>query len=548
MSTSTYVRLSVMMFLQFFIWGAWFVTLGTHLGSIGFTGSQIGYAYLMNNIAAIVSPFFVGMIADRFFASQKVMAVLHLLGGFLMYFSSDLAAVTPLIAGLLLYNLAYMPTLALVNAVSFNQMANPDKQFPKVRVWGTLGWIVAGLVITFVLANYVPEVEKSAVPMKMAAIASILLGLYSFTLPNTPPQNVKAAAMNMNPKSIPVLVCAFGLLAAFFMPWVQSFGVGISGYNLGQLGSYGNYAWVIPLLAGVTILLSFTPGVNNRGIGVVAGIVPLGAILYGLIRLSAEGGRDATTGVLKIAGQVLSIGAWLTVIFSTAIIIAAAVQTRTATSPKDSKSFIIGEVLGLNALRLLKERNFLVFVLCSLFISIPLAFYYNFTNLFLNEIGMEGAAAKQSMGQMSEVLFMVLMPWFFVRLGVRKMLLVGMLAWVLRYALFAMGNLGALVGMLYLGILLHGVCYDFFFVTGQIYVDKKASKEIRASAQGFIAFITYGIGIGLGSVLSGKIVDAFTADNVRHWGQIWWVPCAFAAVIALFFALTFKNEAVERQA
>jgi nucleoside transporter len=403
MDLKIYLRLSLMMFLQFFIWGAWFVTLGTHLGHIGFTGSQIGYTYLMNNIAAIVSPFFVGMIADRFFSSQKVMGVLHLLGGFLLYFSSDLNTVGPLIVGLLLYNLSYMPTLALVNAVSFYQMQSPDKQFPKVRVWGTIGWIAAGLAITFIQFKFYGDVEKSAVPMKMAAIASILMGLYSFTLPNTPPQNV---------------------------------------------------------------------------------------------------GKDVS----------------------------------------------IGEVLGLKALRLLKERAFLIFVLCSLLISIPLAFYYNFTNLFLNELGMQGVAGKQSMGQMSEVIFMILMPWFFVRLGVKKMLLVGMLAWVIRYALFATGNLGALVWMLYGGILLHGVCYDFFFVTGQIYVDKKASKDIRASAQGFIALITYGIGIGLGSILSGKIVDAFTVNEVKEWATIWWIPAAFAVVIAVFFALTFKDPAVDKTA
>jgi nucleoside transporter len=403
MNLKIYLRLSLMMFLQFFIWGAWFVTLGTHLGHIGFTGSQIGYTYLMNNIAAIVSPFFVGMIADRFFASQKVMGVLHLVGGFLMYLSSDLTTVGFLIAGLLLYNLSYMPTLALVNAVSFYQMQSPDKQFPKVRVWGTIGWIVAGLVITFIQFKFYGDVEKSAIPMKMAAIASILMGLYSFTLPNTPPQNI---------------------------------------------------------------------------------------------------GKDVS----------------------------------------------VGEVLGLKALRLLKERAFLIFVLCSLLISIPLAFYYNFTNLFLNELGMQGVAGKQSMGQMSEVIFMILMPWFFVRLGVKKMLLVGMLAWVIRYAFFATGNLGALVWMLYVGILLHGICYDFFFVTGQIYVDKKASKDIRASAQGFIALITYGIGIGLGSILSGKVVDAFTANGVKEWGTIWWIPAAFAVVIAVFFALTFKDPAADKTA
>lgn len=398
MDSKTYSRLSLMMFLQFFVWGAWFVTLGTHLGHIGFSGSQIGYTYLMNNIAAIISPFFVGMVADRYFASQKVMGVLHLLGGVILYLSADVTTVAWLVFGLLLYNLTYMPTLALVNAVSFHQMESPDKQFPRVRVWGTIGWIVAGLSITFIQLKYYADVEKSSMPLKMAAIASIVMGLYSFTLPNTPPQNV---------------------------------------------------------------------------------------------------GKEVTAG----------------------------------------------EVLGVKALRLMKERSFLVFVLCSLLISIPLAFYYNFTNLFLNDLGMQGVAGKQTMGQMSEVIFMILMPFFFVRLGVKKMLLVGMLAWVARYAFFANGNLGASAWMLYAGILLHGVCYDFFFVTGQIYTDRKASRDIRASAQGFIALITYGVGIGVGSLLSGIIVDAFTKNGVKDWSTIWYIPCAFAAVIALFFALTFKERA-----
>ncbi len=401
MDGKIYLRLSVMMFLQFFVWGAWFVTLGTHLGEIGFSGSEIGYTYLMNNIAAIISPFFVGMIADRFFASQKVMGALHLVGALVLYFSADITSVGPLILGLFLYNLAYMPTLALVNAVSFRQMENPDAQFPKVRVWGTIGWIVAGLVITFIQIKFYGDIEKSSMPMKMAAIASVLMGLYSFTLPNTPPQNI---------------------------------------------------------------------------------------------------GKEITAG----------------------------------------------EVLGVKAFRLLKEKSFFIFVLCSLLISIPLAFYYNFTNLYLNELGMQGVAAKQSLGQMSEVIFMILMPWFFVRLGVKKMLLLGMLAWVVRYAFFANGNLGSLEWMLYAGILLHGICYDFFFVTGQIYVDKKAPPEIRASAQGLIALVTYGVGLGLGSILSGKVVDWFTVGSVKDWTTIWWIPCGLAAMIALLFALTFKDRVGEK--
>jgi nucleoside transporter len=396
MDAKTYSRLSLMMFLQFFVWGAWFVTLGTHLGNIGFSGSQIGYAYLMNNIAAIISPFFVGMIADRYFSSQKVMAILYLLGGVIMHFAANSIATGPLILLLLLYNLTYMPTLALVNTVSFHQMKSPDKEFPRIRVWGTIGWIVAGLTISYILSNFQVDVEKSELPMKMAGIASVLLGLYSFTLPNTPPQNV---------------------------------------------------------------------------------------------------GKEIT----------------------------------------------VGEVLGVKALRLMKERSFLIFVLCSLLISIPLAFYYSFANPFLNDLGMQGAAGKMTLGQMSEVGFMVLMPWFLVRLGVKKTMLLGMLAWVVRYVFFANGNLGGGVWMLYAGILLHGICYDFFFVTGQIYTDRKAPKEIRASAQGFIALITYGVGLGIGSAFGGNIVDAFTVNGVKDWRMIWYIPAAFAALVSVIFALMFKE-------
>jgi nucleoside transporter len=396
MKKSIYAQLSGMMFLEFFIWGAWYVTLGTYLGSIHFSGSYIGYTYLMNNIAAILSPFFIGMIADRYFSSEKVMGSLHILGGIIIFFAASLASIAGIIFGLLLYNLCYMPTLALVNAISFHQMESPDKQFPKVRVWGTIGWIVAGLVITSIQFNFYERVEASNIPLKMAAIASIIMGIYSFTLPNTPPKNV-------------------------------------------------------------------------------------------------------------------------------------------------GKEISVGDILGVKALRLLKERSFFVFAFCSLLISIPLAFYYSFTNLFLNDLGMKGVAAKQTMGQMSEVIFMILMPWFFVRLGVKKMLLVGMLSWVARYLLFAHGDIGATVWMLYIGILLHGICYDFFFVTGQIYIDKKAGKEIRASAQGFITLLTYGIGLGLGSILSGKVVDLFTTAGSKNWTSIYWTPAIFAAAVALLFMFTFRD-------
>lgn len=400
MNNKNYAQLSMMMFLQFFIWGAWFVTLGTYLSTIGFDGSDIGTAYLTNNIGAIVSPFFIGMIADRFFSSEKVMGVLHIAGGLVLYTMADVVEPSALITGLLIYNACYMPTLALVNSVSFNLMDEPDSQFPKVRVWGTLGWIVAGLVITFVIGAQYPGVEATSMPMKLAAGASLVLGLFSFTLPNTPPQ--------------------------------------------------------------------------SKG-----------------------------------------------------------------------KKVTVRDVLGLDALALLKDRSFAVFALCSLLISIPLAFYYAFTNLYLNELGMVGVAAKMSIGQASEVLFMIAMPFFFRRLGVKWMLLIGMLAWVFRYALFATGDMGGNAWMLYLGLILHGICYDFFFVTGQIYTDKKADISIRASAQGFITLLTYGVGLAIGSVIAGNVVDMFTTDGVKNWEMIWWTPGIIASAVALLFAIGFKDNSAD---
>ncbi len=391
-----------MMFLEFFIWGGWFVTVGSYLAKIGFSGAEIGTTYLMNNIAAILSPFFIGMVADRFFPSQKVMGVLHLAGAAVLYFATGITATVPLILALLVYNACYMPTLALVNSIAFQQMDSPDKEFPGIRVWGTLGWIVAGLSINFLLGPLYGEVERTTLPMKMAAFMSLVLGVYSFTLPNTPPKNT---------------------------------------------------------------------------------------------------GKDIS----------------------------------------------LGEIMGLKALKLLKDRSFAVFVLSSLLISIPLAFYYSFTNLFLNDLGMENAASAQSIGQMSEVLFMILMPWFFVRLGVKKMLLVGMFAWLIRYGLFAMGNTDEMVWMLFLGIALHGICYDFFFVTGQIYVDKKAPQSIRASAQGFITLITYGVGMGIGSVISGNVLDWFTANGEYDWQTFWWIPAVFAVMVAVLFLFTFQEKNKEKE-
>lgn len=386
-----------MMFFQYFIWGAWFVTLGTYLSDIGFSGTQIGSAYLMNNIGAIISPFIVGLIADRFFSSEKVLAILHLVGGFVLFFIADFTSASAIIIGLLIYNALYMPTLALTNTITLTLADEPDQHFPRIRVWGTLGWIASGLMITFVLGAQFANVEASSLPLKLAACVSVVFGLFSFTLPNTP---------------------------------------------------------------------------------------------------------------APAAGQ--------------------KVQLR--------------DVLGFKALALFKDRSFATFAVSSLLISIPLAYYYAFTNLFLNEQGMSGVAATMSLGQVSEVLFMVAMPLLFRRFGVKWMLLTGMLAWVVRYALFASGDLSTGAWMLYAGILLHGICYDFFFVTGQIYVDRKAGPEIRASAQGLIALLTYGVGLAIGSVAAGYTVDLLTIDGTKDWSAIWWIPCALAALVAFFFTLAFKDE------
>lgn len=396
MTPSIYSRLSLLMFLQFFVWGAWFVTLGTYLNALGFSATEIGTAYLTNNLGAIIAPIFVGMIADRFFASEKVIAVLHLVGAAVLYYVTTLSETTEIILWLLVYNACYMSTLALANSIGFAQMHAPDLQFPKVRVWGTIGWIVAGLSITFILVGGEGNIETTNLPMTMAAACSAVLGFYCFSLPHTPP---------------------------------------------------------------------------------------------------ASRGEQVT----------------------------------------------MGRVLGLEAVSLLKDRSFAVFAASSLLICIPLAFYYSFANLFLNEVGMQGVAAKMTLGQVSEALFLLAMPFFFRRLGVKWMLLVGMLAWVLRYGVFAFGSID-LVGLLYLGILLHGVCYDFFFVTGQIYIDQRARQEIRASAQGFITLLTYGAGMAIGTYLAGRVVDIYVVEGGHNWQSIWLIPCAFAGLIAIVFALVFREE------
>jgi len=396
-----------MMFLQFFIWGAWYTTIAVYMTHHGM-GTLTHWPYTVNPIAAIAAPFFLGLVADRYFATEKVLGVLHLLGGVVMLaVPQATGAPTAFILLLLLYNLCYMPTLGLANSLAFHHIQSQEKQFPLIRVFGTAGWIVAGLFISLVLGGLMAAVpEETALPIYTAGAASVVLGLFSFSLPHTPP-----------------------------------------------------------------------PG----------------------------------------AGQRVS----------------------------------LRSILGLDALGQLGDRAFYVFITASLLLCIPLAAYYNFTQIFLGVAGVKKIAATQSWGQISEVGFMLLMPLFFARLGVKKMLLVGMGAWVLRYALFAIAAPAAIFPLILVGILLHGVCYDFFFVTGQIYVDKKSTAAVRGQAQGFLVLVTYGIGMLIGAQVAGNVYNRLLGGaaslTLAQWPSFWVLPAAFAAVVLLLFAVLFRPAATGAQ-
>jgi nucleoside transporter len=409
MKLTTRLQLSTMMFLEFFIWGSWFVTLGTFLfNNLQASGIAIGSVFSTQSWGAIVAPFIIGLIADRYFNAEKILAILHLAGAALMYKLYTATEISVFYPYILAYMILYMPTLALVNSISFNQMDNPEKEFSSIRIWGTIGWIVAGLLISYVFLWDAETAVKAGLMRNtflMASIVSLILGLFSFTLPKTPPK--------------------------------------------------------------------VAPGTKVK----------------------------------------------------------------------------IADIIGLDALKLLKDKNFALFFIASILICIPLSFYYQNANPFLSNIGVDNPTGKMTIGQISEVLFLLLLPFFFKRFGFKKTILAGMLAWSIRYAFFAYGNAAELSFMLIIGIALHGICFDFFFVAGQIYTNAKAGIKYKSAAQGLITLATYGIGMLIGFKTAGLITDAYTSDSTFNWQMIWIIPSGIALVVFLLFAIFFndRNEKVTEQ-
>ena len=385
-------KLSTMMFLQYFIWGAWYVTAGTYMSKIlNSSGEEIGSAYSAFAIAAIFSPFFVGSIADRYFSAQKAMGALHIIGGLLLIYATEISSSFLFIVTVLVYSLMYMPTVALSNNIVFANVSDSGKTFPVIRFFGTFGWIVAG----FIIGNLQLENNASSIAYTfyIAAAASILLGLFSFSLPNVPP----------------------------------------------------------------------------------------------------KGKSD-------------------------------------------------GSPLGLEGLVLLKDKSYLIFFISAVLICIPLSFYYSFANVFLNDLGMEGAAGKMIYGQISEAIFILAIPFLYYRLGVKNILIIGIAAWALRFFFFANGDLEAYYWMIISGILLHGICYDFFFVTGYMYTENKAGEKIKNAAQGLFTVATYGIGMTIGSWFSGIVTDNNTIEGLKNWGDIWMVPAYISGAVLLFLVIFFKEK------
>ncbi|MEP7107624.1 MAG: MFS transporter [Ferruginibacter sp.] len=393
-------RLSIMMFLQFFIWGAWYATGGNYMMSNGMT-DLIYRAYFASSIGAIVSPFFLGVIADRFFPVQKVLGVMHILSGIFIFSAPFFAKGAFMASGLfltciLLHMLCYMPTVNLASAMAFHLLKNREKNFPRIRLFGTLGWISAGIIVSRLL-----HADATAMPMRISGAAGILMGIYSFTLPTVPP-----------------------------------------------------------------------------------------------------------------------VGA--------------------------GKKFSFRDVIGADALILLKSRPFIIFIISLLLISLPFAIYFPYVPVFLNTAKVADPGFKMTFGQVSEVFFLLLLPWFFSRFGLKWVLITGMVAWAARYALFALAAPEGISWMIIAGILLHGACYDFVYVAGQIYIDKKATPGIRAQAQGLFVLISYGVGQGLGTLAAGSIFNSIMSSggSLQKWQTFWTIPFLFAAVVTILFVFGFREKSI----
>lgn len=392
MKNSIRIQLMFMMFLLFFSWGAWYGQMSKYLlHGLGASGDQVGMAYLTFSIACIIAPFIVGFIADRHFAAQKVLGFLNILSAIILYFLIQVNEPDSFFWYILAYTITFAPNLALVNSIAMRQMDNPGKEFPAIRVTGTISWIVVTNLIGYY--NIGGEVTIFTISM----ITSLILGIYAFFLPDTP--------------------------------------------------------------------------------------------------------------------------------------------------PKKSENKDLQEILGLNALKLLKDRSFSIFFISSILICIPLSFYFALANPSLTASNMSNVENKMSLGQASEIIFMLLIPFAFSKYGVKKMLIIGLLAWIIRFLCFGYGDGISSEWLLYLGIILHGVCYDFFFVSGQIYTDQKAGENYKSSAQGLITLATYGVGMGIGSKLSGLALDYYEIGENRYdWTKIWWFPTYIAIFVLIVFILSFKEE------
>ncbi len=395
MSPLLFSRLSLMVFLHYFVWGSWYSAMGTYLTkTLEFPGSQVGLAYGSTAVGALVSPFLAGIIADRFFATQRLLGALHLIGAALLFLISTLTTFPLFYPALIAYTISYMAGHGLTSSLTLHHSKDPAREFPLVMMWGSVGWICSGLLVSWL------KYEDSAKMFQLAATAALGMGLYSLTLPHTPPK-----------------------------------GAG---------------------------------GVSFR------------------------------------------------------------------------------TILGLDALQLMRIPSFAVFIICSFLVCIPLSFYFSWTNLFMTEVGIENAAAKMTIGQVSDVIFLLLLPLLLPKLGVKGILIVGMIAWAVRFGLFSAFDMQRdAVWMLFLGIALHGMCYDFIFVMGRMYVDSRATAEIRGAAQGLHAFVTLGAGMFIGSWLSGIVGEHYTTQAgkvITHdWRAIWLIPAVLSALLVLVFAAAFRD-------